>query len=119
MSYFNGFKFTGNLSPYIALLLLLIYCLLYCSTASISNPVQWMMLPSIYVCVYEKINGVTSISTQNKSHTTYLYLPSIILYVTHTINTHKLYILYICMNMYITLIFYTFNLIHTYYINVY
>ena len=73
---------TGNLSPYTALLMLF-------STASISNPVQWMMLQSIYVCVYKKINGVTSISTQNKSHTTYLYLPSIILYVTYTINTHK------------------------------
>ena len=101
MGYFNGFKFIGNLSPYIALFL--ISC---CSTDSISNPVQWMMLPSIYMCVYEKINGVTSISTQNKSHTTYLYLPSITLYVTYTINTHKLYILYICMDMYITLTFY-------------
>ena len=28
-------------------------------------------------------------STQNKSHTTYLYLPSIILYVTYTINKHN------------------------------
>ena len=32
--------------------------------------------------------------TQNKSHTTYLYLPSIILYVTYTINKHKFYTYY-------------------------
>ena len=75
---------TGNLSPYIALLLIS-----YWSTASISNQTQWMMLPSIYMCVYEKINGVTSMRTQNKSHTTYIYLPSIILYVICTINKHK------------------------------
>ena len=58
-------------------------------------------------------------STRNKLHTTYLYLPSIILYVTYTSNTHKLYILDIHMYMHITLIFYTFNLIYTYYINIY
>ena len=80
-----GLNLTGNLGPYIALLMIF-------STVSIPNPVQWMMLPSIYVCVYKKINGVISISTQHKSHTTYLYLPSIILYVTYTINIHKFYI---------------------------
>ena len=84
-----GLNLTGNLGPYIALLMIF-------STVSISNPVQWMMLPSIYVCVYKKINGVTSISTQNKSHTTYLYLPSIILHVTYTINIHKFVHTYIC-----------------------
>ena len=89
MGYFNGFKFTGNLSPYIALLLISHY-----STASISYPVQWMILSSIYVHVCIKINGVTSIGTQNKSRTTFLYLPTIILYVTYTINKHKFYTYY-------------------------
>ena len=41
---------------------------------------------TINICVCMKINGVTSTVTQNKSHTNYLYLPSIILYVTYTIN---------------------------------
>ena len=115
MGYFNGFKFIGNLSPYIALL-----SMSYCSTAPISYPAQWMILPSIYIYVCIKINGVTSISTQNKSHTTYLYLPSIILYATYTINPPKLiHIIHLYRYVDYINILNTFNLNYLFYINIY
>ena len=75
----------------------------------------------IYMCVFMKINGVTSIGTQNKSHTTHLYLPSIIFVHKHiqSIKHKFLYILHIYINMYITSIFCTFYLNYIYYINTY
>ena len=83
-----GLNLTGNLSPYIALLL--IDFLLHCFHFKPSTVDDI----TINICVCMKINGVTSSGTQNKSHTTYLYLPSIILYVTYTINKHKFYTYY-------------------------
>ena len=67
-----------------------------------------------------KINGVTSIGTQNKSHTTYLYLPSIILYVTYTINKHNfIHTTHLYKYVYYINIFYTFYLNYIFYFNIY
>ena len=85
MGYLNNFKFNLESSSYIARSIVTI---LWETPLLLFNaPVQWMISQFEYVCVYIKINDVTSTCTQNKSHTTHLQIPSLTsVYKIYTIN---------------------------------